>query len=52
MTSAQAAASPPVTTASPSASAFALDRLPAWSATCTSTPLSLRLSAWACPWEP
>ena len=50
--SASAAASAGVFTVRPSFCALARERLPAGSPTTTSTPLSLRLSAWAWPWLP
>ena len=52
ITSASAAASFGVFTLSPSACAFARERLLAGSPTITSTPLSFRLSACAWPWLP
>ena len=52
MTSAHPAASATVFTARPVAAAFARDLLSALSPTATSTPLSLRFSAWAWPCEP
>ncbi len=52
MTSASAAASAGVFTVTPSACAFARERLPAGRPTTTFTPLSLRFSAWAWPWLP
>ena len=51
-TSAHRAASATVSTVSPAAAAAARDRLDAGSPTRTSTPLSRRLSAWACPCDP
>ncbi len=52
MMSAHAAASALLTTSSPCASAFARDFDPSYRPTFTSTPESLRLSAWAWPCEP
>src|SRR5271169_5271489 len=51
-TSARRAASSTLSTVSPSAFAFAADFDVACSPTTTLTPLSLRFSAWACPWLP
>jgi hypothetical protein len=52
ITSAAAAASAGVFTATPSAWALGRERLPGGRPTTTSIPLSFRLSAWACPWLP
>ncbi len=50
--SARSAASFTSRTVRPSAWARARERLAAGSPTSTSTPLSRRFSAWACPWLP
>jgi hypothetical protein len=52
MTSASAEASATDSTRSPASSALAVDDEVSRSPTRTSTPLSARLSAWACPWDP
>ena len=45
-------ASATLVTFKPSASALARDGEPSFNPTRTSTPLSRKLSACACPWEP
>ena len=52
MTSAHAHACAGSSTVSRSASALARDALPGASPTQTSTPLSRRFNAWACPCDP
>ena len=51
-TSPALAASAIDSTRSPSSRALSAEAEPSRKPTTTSTPESLRLSAWACPWEP